>query len=364
MVREAVILGAGLGSRLKGRTEAMPKGFLEIGGMPMVERSVRKLIAAGVERIIIGTGHCAKFYEELAAKYLVVETVLNPAYASSGSMRTLYELRGKVKHDFFLLESDLIYDEIGLFALANDPRPDLILASGATKSGDEVYLETGPDGRLLRLSKKLGDLSRNDGELVGITKLTPAALKRMCDFAEANFAEKPMLEYEHAMAGASAALPIAVKRVEHYLWREIDDEAHLAMAVNEVYPRIEEAEGLRRVRREVLLNPGPATTSDSVKYAQVQADICPREKEFGEVMDWTRTELTKLVADPARYATVLWGGSGTSADEAMVSSVVPEGGRLLVIDNGAYGARMAKIAGVYKLDYEVFKSPPTAPIDL
>ncbi|MGB4335355.1 MAG: 2-aminoethylphosphonate--pyruvate transaminase [Chromatiaceae bacterium] len=364
MVREAVILGAGLGSRLKGRTTAMPKGFLELGGVAMVEHSVLKLIAAGVERIVIGTGHCSEFYEKLAARYHIIETVHNPIYASSGSMRTLYELRKTVKHDFFLLESDLVYDELGLFVLANDPRADLILASGATGSGDEVYLENDGGGRLVRLSKKLPELSRNDGELVGITKLSTAAFARMCDYAAKAFDKTPMLEYEHAMAGASVIEPIYIKKLDHYLWREIDDEAHLSMAVNDVFPRIQEAEGMRRVRREVLLNPGPASTSDSVKYAQVCADICPREKEFGELMDWTRTELTRFVADPAKYSTVFWGGSGTSADEGMLSSVVPDGGRLLVLDNGSYGARMAKIASVYKLDHEVFKSSSKAPVDL
>ena len=37
-----------------------------------------------------------------------------------------------------------------------------------------------------------------------------------------------------------------------------------------------------KVKRNVLLNPGPATTTDTVKYAQVVPDICPREKEFGD----------------------------------------------------------------------------------
>jgi 2-aminoethylphosphonate-pyruvate transaminase len=100
-----------------------------------------------------------------------------------------------------------------------------------------------------------------------------------------------------------------------------------------------------------------------VKYAQVCADICPREEEFGELMEWIVKELSLMAGKPGRVETVLFGGSGTAADEAMISSCVPEGGRLLALDNGAYGARIAKIAGVYKLDYEVFKSPGYLPPD-
>jgi hypothetical protein len=49
-------------------------------------------------------------------------------------------------------------------------------------------------------------------------------------------------------------------------------------------------EVVKPVKRNVLLNPGPATTTDTVKYAQVVPDICPREKEFVDVMDEVRRE--------------------------------------------------------------------------
>ena len=120
---------------------------------------------------------------------------------------------------------------------------------------------------------------------------------------------------------------------------------------------------LPAVRREVLLNPGPATTSDSVKYAQVCPDICPREKEFGDVMEWICTELSLIAGKPGRVETVLFGGSGTAADEVMISSCVPGDGKLLIIDNGAYGMRFAKIAEVYKLNFEVYKSSGFMPLD-
>ena len=52
-------------------------------------------------------------------------------------------------------------------------------------------------------------------------------------------------------------------------------------------------EVVKSVKRNVLLNPGPATTTDTVKYAQVVPDICPREKEFVAIMDEIRRELVR-----------------------------------------------------------------------
>ena len=147
-------------------------------------------------------------------------------------------------------------------------------------------------------------------------------------------------------------------------WTEIDDEAMLDRALNQIWPRISENESLRAIKREVLLNPGPSTTSDSVKYAQVTADICPREIEFGNLMEEIAEDLTSVVADKNEYTTVMFGCSGTGADEAMVSSCVPPDGKLLVVDNGSYGSRLAKIASVYKIDMDVFKSSTYEMIDV
>ena len=368
MIKEAVILAGGLGSRLKDKTKTMPKGFLEIGGTAIVEQSVQKLLAHGIEKIIIGTGHCNEYYDRLAQKYPAIVTVKNERYAETGSMGTLECCAPLVTGSFLLLESDLIYDSIGLFTLINDERKNLILASGATHSGDEVYLQADADMRLTGLSKKKQDSHSILGELVGITKLTKVVLNNMCAYAKDHHNDLPKMEYEHALLKIAETAAVAVKKIEYYVWREIDDEDHLAMAVNDIYPHIVENESLRNVRREVLLNPGPATTTDSVKYAQVAADICPREKEFGNLMQWLCDEM-KLFAlapqtNPDEYETVMFGCSGTGADEVMVSSCVPDTGKLLVIDNGSYGARMAKIAQVYKLPMDVYKSSTYEPIDL
>ena len=363
MIEQAVIMAGGLGSRLGDRTKGMPKGFLEVGGSPIILQSIEKLIASGVGEIIIGTGHCSEWYEKLAADHPCITLAHNPDYATTGSMATLAACAEHVRGDFLLLESDLLYDSIGLHVLINDPRRDLILSSGRTGSGDEVWLQAGEDGCLDRQSKDRDRLDSVFAELVGITKLTKETLDAMVGYMGSR-SDIPKLEYEAAMEAVSnSGRRIAIRRIEFYSWCEIDDDSHLARAVESIYPRIAEGESLRAVRREVLLNPGPATTTDSVKYAQVQADICPRENEFGDVMGWISKELSLMVGAPGRVETVLFGGSGTAADEAMISSCIPDGGRLLIVDNGAYGKRMAKMAGIYGLDYDVFVSDGINRID-
>lgn len=364
MIRQAVIVAGGLGSRFGDRTKLMPKGFIEIDGIPMVERSVRKLIEAGIEEIIIGTGHCSEYYDELAKKYHVIKTVRNDNYNNTSSMGTLEVCVPYIKGDFILLESDLIYDAVGLKVLQNDYRPNVILASGKSNSHDEVYLAADSNNVLNEVSKNKEIIPDPAGELVGITKISKQCVLKMMEYYKSS-PDLIKLDYESALKYVSThGEPVFVKKVEYYAWTEIDDESMLDRALTQIYPRIKENEEINNIRREVLLNPGPATTTDSVKYAQVQSDICPREYEFGDLMEWCATELTKIVADPEEYTTVMFGCSGTGADEAMVCSVVPENGKLLVIDNGSYGNRIAKIAGVHKLNYDVFTSSTYEPIDL
>ena len=119
------------------------------------------------------------------------------------------------------------------------------------------------------------------------------------------------------------------------------------------------------IKRNVLLNPGPATTTDSVKLAQVVPDICPREAEFGDVMCEVSEALCRVVHAPAdRYEAVLFCGSGTLAMDVCVNSLLPAGKKLLVLDNGAYSSRAADIARAYHLDLIDCHQPVDHPFDV
>ena len=113
-----------------------------------------------------------------------------------------------------------------------------------------------------------------------------------------------------------------------------------------------------KIKRNVLLNPGPSTTTDTVKLAQIVPDICPREKEFAGLMKGLREDITKIVhGDPNKFTTVLFCGSGTINIDVCLNSLLPDGKKVLVVDNGAYSTRAVHICEYYNLPHIDLKFP-------
>lgn len=112
---------------------------------------------------------------------------------------------------------------------------------------------------------------------------------------------------------------------------------------------------MKKVARKILLNPGPATTTDTVKNAMVVEDICPREKDFGKLLDSIKEDLVKVVHGEDNYIAALFTASGTGGLEAAITSAVPKGKKILIVDNGAYGARMINIANTFGIGVVPFK---------
>jgi 2-aminoethylphosphonate-pyruvate transaminase len=244
-VKTAIILAAGMGTRLKDLGKEAPKGFLRLGKKTIIEESLEKLKSAGVRRVILVTGHLSEMYDKLAtASGGFALTIKNDAFAASGSGYSFYLARRLLApdEDFLLLESDLIYEKRALLVLQEDPRPDIILLSGKTSSGDEVYVET-RGGSLVAMAKNKALLGPNiEGELVGISKISAKLYAAYCAAAERLFKTSLRLEYEAGLTETAKTCPIACRLVPDLAWAEIDDENHLARAREKVYRKTIEAE--------------------------------------------------------------------------------------------------------------------------
>lgn len=100
----------------------------------------------------------------------------------------------------------------------------------------------------------------------------------------------------------------------------------------------------------ILLNPGPVTLSDRVRQSLLSPDLCHREPEFAVLQQSVRQQLLAVYELSAEeWAVVMLGGSGTTAVEAMLSSLIAHDERLLVIENGVYGERLTQIAQAHRI---------------
>ena len=117
--------------------------------------------------------------------------------------------------------------------------------------------------------------------------------------------------------------------------------------------------------RSILLNPGPVSLSEGVRRAVAKVDLCHREPEYFELQDEVIRGLVDIYqCDPDLWTAVLVGGSGTSAMEAMLASLLPHDANVLVLENGVYGERLSRIAGIYGIEYQALKVAWGEAIDL
>jgi 2-aminoethylphosphonate-pyruvate transaminase len=116
-------------------------------------------------------------------------------------------------------------------------------------------------------------------------------------------------------------------------------------------------------REPYLLTPGPLTTSIMVKRAMLR-DWGARDREFIALNARLRERPVALAGGAGTRVCVPLQDSGTFAIEAMLGTLVPRAGRLLVLVNGAYGARMVGIARHHERQVVTLETPEDQPNDI
>ena len=236
-MKTAVILVAGMGTRLRGITnDEIPKPFLTINGLSLIERSIEKLLDSGIKKIILVTGHLDYFFEPLKKKYSSVVTIKNSNYANTSSMGSFYcakELIGD--EDILLLEGDLIYEKNCLDILITSPEKDTILLSEDKKMSDDYYYEI-IDNSIGKLTFNLFEIKGEYGELTGLQKLS----NELCQLMFKKYEDEKNLKlgYEYCMEKIAKERKIFCKRVDGIIWSEIDDEFQLNRVMETIYPKL------------------------------------------------------------------------------------------------------------------------------
>ncbi len=222
-----------------------PKGLLRLGEKSILQESIQRLLAVGIERIVIVTGHLAALLQPLESSYRgVVELVHNPHFADSGSMYSLFCARDLVNEDFLLLESDIVYERRCLTACLAAPSRNVVLLTGFSQTRDEVFVAT-RSGYLQGMSKDRRALAEEapdcevNGELVGISKISQELFSIMIEKAMVRFRATRHMDYESDCLVASAQeTPVRCLLIEDLICCEIDYAEHLARARSVIYPAV------------------------------------------------------------------------------------------------------------------------------
>jgi len=232
---KAVILAAGVGSRLQPLTDVTPKGLVSVAGKPMMGYAVEAFGAAGFSEVLVVAGHLADQVQAYCDASPVKCTVVhNPRYDTANNYYSLLVAEEALGgEEFIKVDSDLVFLPTVLDRILA-ARGDLCIATdkGVQLGAEEMKIQLDDTGRVTGVSKLL-DPATCVGESIGMERISAALFKTVFDelrqMDAENFTDAYYEDAYHRLArrGQTDIRPVDVTGLP---WCEIDDAKDLAQA--------------------------------------------------------------------------------------------------------------------------------------
>ena len=224
----AVILAAGLGSRMLPHTERRPKCLLKIGGHSILEYQLAALRHCGISDVVIVLGHQGhKIRQHLNVRATFIE---NPEYATTGSSYSLWLTRGLIQDGFVYINSDLVFHPRMLEALLASPHANAIIVDRTVNLAGDMQKAEMDGERILRMSKNL-PAQLAAAEVVGPARFSADGARRIVDHLDSLVAQGERSRWAYEAFG-EVARDQAFMGVENpgCIWAEVDTPADLIEA--------------------------------------------------------------------------------------------------------------------------------------
>jgi choline kinase len=239
---KAIILAAGMGTRLESVTGGMPKCMVKVAGVALIDRMIERLSQAGVESLIIVTGHRA---DELRTHIASIDQALaksalfvhNERYADMGNFYSLLVAEELVAGESFIkLDGDVIMDSEVLPRLLAAKGPAVLAVDRREGMGaEEMKVRVDAEGKVVELNKGM-DPAKALGEFIGVDRVDAELTTAVFDMLRALIESGETDEYyERAYERLiDAGTHYEIADITGCQWTEIDDEADLKLAVQMV----------------------------------------------------------------------------------------------------------------------------------
>ncbi|NOZ59462.1 MAG: phosphocholine cytidylyltransferase family protein [Euryarchaeota archaeon] len=241
---KAVILAAGLGSRLGELTRDRPKTLLEVCGRPLISYILENLSSCGIEEAVIVTGYAERRLREVvgdgSASGVRVSYVRNPRYATTNNSYSLSLVRERVRGGFLIVNSDVLFHPGILEILLSSPLGGVVLSVDLGKElGEEEMKVTARGGRITDIGKELPPREAV-GEYIGLARVDAASVEAF--FAALDEVLRELgsgVFYEEAFRGMiGMGLAVRYTSTDGLPWVEIDTPEDLWFAEAEVAPAL------------------------------------------------------------------------------------------------------------------------------
>lgn len=238
----AIILAAGMGTRLMPLTKDIPKPLLKINEVTLLERMIRNCIDANISKFILVVGYnkdkVIDLCPEIAEKYEIeIETIANEKYnitntSVSTYLASKYVEDSNLEEDFILINGDNVIDPIIISRLADSNNTGMIIdnfkeldeESFKLIIDDESYNEdkTIANGKINSIGKGL-DIPSSTGEFIGVSKVKSDDVAEFNRILERLIQEDPQNYYDYAYKDLSEIKTIDFVLTNGLKWTEIDD---------------------------------------------------------------------------------------------------------------------------------------------
>lgn len=241
---KAIILAAGMGSRLRPLTEDRPKCLVELAGKPLLDHQIRTLQSAGIFDIHVVGGYMADRLDRRDTTLHV-----NQQFATSNMVYTLFRVEQELggEEDVIVSYGDIVYEAVVLEKLLRC-KAELCVVSDrewlrywcarfSDPLDDAETFRIGPDGRIISLGKKPHTIEEVEGQFIGLMKFRHDSLPKL---------RRTWLSLQRELSPGEVKAMYTTDLLQHLIdegweaspvfidnhWAEIDSPTDLAVATD------------------------------------------------------------------------------------------------------------------------------------